>query len=277
MRIALTRPISPRLAECELTHLPRRPIDLDRAAAQHRAYGDAFARLGWQVRQLPPAPECPDGVFVEDAAIVLDELAIIARSAATSRREETASVAAALGCHRPSECITAPGTLDGGDVLRLDRTLIVGLSPRTDAAAVVQLRALVAPYGYEVHDVAVTGCLHLKSAVTAVARDLLVVNRTWLDGPALQAAAGDRTLLDVDPGEPAGANHLLVGSVVLSPASCPRTVERIRSHGIEVDVVDVSELEKAEAGVTCCSLIFELDRHGVPSGERARRDVAVSR
>lgn len=255
-RIALVRPPSPRLAECELTHLPRRPIDVSRAARQHRAYCDGLARLGCIVQELPAEPGCPDGVFVEDAAIVLDEVAIIARSAAIRRRDETPGVEAALRSYRSIESITAPATLDGGDVCRLGRTLLVGLSSRTNEDAVTQLRGHLAPYGYTVEAVPVTGGLHLKSACSAVGPDLLVVNRDWIDADALLAATGGVGLLDVDPGEPRGANHLLIGDSVLSPASCPHTVERIRARGISVVVVDVSELEKAEAGVTCSSLIF---------------------
>jgi len=258
MRIALTRAVSPRLAECELTHLPRRPIDGVRAAAQHRAYEAALTQLGCTVRELPPLDDMPDGVFVEDAAIVLDEIAIVTRPGAVSRRAETASVAAALASWRPVATIEAPATLDGGDILRVGRTLIVGRSARTNEAAITQLRSLVAPHGCAVNAVEVTGSLHPKSAVTAVGGDALVVNRTWLDASALAAVVPGATLIDVDPDEPGGANHVLVGAQVLSPASCPRTVERLRAHGIDGTVVDVSELEKAEAAVTCCSLVFDI-------------------
>ena len=256
MLIALTRPPSPRLAECELTHLPRRPIDADLAADQHRGYCAGLARLGCEVRELPATPDLPDGVFVEDRAVVLDEVAIITRSASVRRREETPSVEAALRCHRPIEHITAPGTLDGGDVLRLDRTLLVGLSPRTDVHAVEQLRGHLAPHGYTIEAVSVTGSLHLKSGCSVIAGDLLVINQDWVDADAILAAAPAVRFVDVDPNEPRGANHLLVGDTVLSPTSCPRTVDRIRQCGIEVESVDVSELEKAEAGVTCSSLVF---------------------
>lgn len=253
---ALTRPPSPRLDECRLTHLARQPIDVALAARQHAAYCEALSRLGCMVVELPEGADHPDGVFVEDAAVVLDEVAVIARSSAGSRRAETPSVEDALRRHRPIARIEAPGTLDGGDVLTLDRIVLVGLSQRTDEAGVTQLRACLAPHGYTVHAVPVIGCLHLKSACTRVAPDLLVVNRDWLDEDALRAATPDHRRLDVDPAEPRGANHLLVGTSVLSPASCPRTVDRIRGAGIDVQTVDVSELEKAEAGVTCSSLVF---------------------
>ena len=258
MRLALTRSPSPRLAECELTHLPRQPIDVDLAAAQHREYCTALERLGCVVRKLPPEPDLPDGVFVEDPAVVVDEVAIITRCAAVERRRETPSVEAELRRNRSIVRVTALATLDGGDVLVLGRTLVVGLSPRTDEAAVDQLRGHLGPHGYTVNAVPVTGCLHLKTACTAIGSDLLVVNGDWVDTDALLAALPGVRLLEVDPREPRGANHLLVDAAVLSPASCPRTVDRIRKSGIEAEVVDVSELEKAEAGITCSSLIFDV-------------------
>ena len=263
MLIALTRPPSPRLAECELTHLPCRPIDVELAADQHRGYCDELARLGCEVRELPATPELPDGVFVEDRAVVLDEVAIITRSAAVRRREETPSVEAALRCHRPIEHIAAPATVDGGDVLHMDRTLLVGLSPRSNIRAVEQMREHLAPHGYTIEAVPVTASLHLKSGCSVIAPDLLVINRDWADSDAIQAALPSVRFVDVDPNEPRGANHLLVGDRVLSPASCPRTVDRIRQHGITLDVVDVSELEKAEAGVTCSSLVYNDTDHGL--------------
>ncbi len=256
MHIALTRPPSPRLAECELTHLPRTPIDVDRASEQHRGYCDALGRLGCEVRELPATPELADGVFVEDRAVVLDEIAVITRSAAPSRRDETPSVEAALRPHRPLEHVTAPATLDGGDVLRLDRTLFVGLTPRSNAEAVSQLRERLAPHGYTVHAVPVRGSLHLKSGCSVLGPDLLVVNRDWVDAYAILATTTAVRFVDVDPREPRGGNHLLVGDTVLAPTSCPRTVERIRGLGVTVETVDVSELEKAESGVTCSSLVF---------------------
>ena len=250
----MTRSVSPHLGRCQLTHLARQPIDVDLAVRQHDAYCAALSRLGCAVQTLPPDPDLPDGVFVEDPAVVLDEVAIIARSSANTRRDETPSVEAALRPYRDIEHIAAPATLDGGDVLRLDRRVFVGLSPRTNEVAMNQLREILGPHGYTVQGVKVTGCLHLKSACTAVTGDLLVANREWFDADAI----GDVQWLDVDPDEPRGANHLYIDGAVLSPMSCPRTVERIRAEGISVEVVDVSQLELAESGVTCSSLIFDI-------------------
>ena len=253
MRIALTRPVSASIGRCELTHLDRQPIDLHRARDQHRAYEQALVALGCRVERLPEEPDLPDAVFVEDAAIVLDELAILTRPGAASRRPETRTVARALEPYRRLAAIRAPGTLDGGDVLRVGRTLYVGLSGRSNRAAIGQIRAWLAPLGYSVLGVEVEGCLHLKSAVTRVAADALVVNRDWLDVSAL----GDLCLIDVDPAEPMAANALRIGESVLYAAAYPRTRRRLEKAGIAVHTVDVSELAKAEGAVTCCSLIFE--------------------
>ena len=252
MRIALTRAVPPSIVRCELTHLARAPIDLDRARDEHAAYEAALAALGCAVRRIAPAPELPDSVFVEDAALVLDEVAVLTRPGAASRRAEVASVAAALGEYRPLLRIEPPGTLDGGDVLRSGRRVWVGRTPRSNAAGCQQLRALLAPHGYDVRAVAVQGCLHLKTAVTEVADDTLLLNPEWVD----RATFGAYALLEVDPGEPFAANVLRVGDAVLCAAAHPRTRERLSAAGVETHGVEVGELAKAEAGLTCCSLIF---------------------
>jgi dimethylargininase len=249
---SITRAVSPTIGECELTYLDRQPIDVALAQRQHDAYEAVLAALGCELIRLPPEPAFPDAVFVEDTAIVLDELAIITRPGAASRRGEAASIAAALTPVRPLRHIQAPGTLDGGDVLRLGQQIFVGLSGRSNQAAIEQLRAILAPWDYTVCGVVMRGCLHLKSAVTQVAADTLLVNPAWVDA----AVFGDRRVISVDPGEPAAANALLVGETVVYPASYPATQQRLAPAGIPVRTVDVSELIKAEGAVTCCSLIF---------------------
>ncbi len=250
--VAFTRAVPDRLAECELTHLARQPIDVARARAQHAAYGDALRACGCEVRALPPLPEQPDAVFVEDTAVVLDEVAVIARPGAESRRPETRSVATALAPLRPLRFVAEPGTLDGGDVLVLGRRVFVGLTTRSNAHAVAQLGEWLAAFGYAVRGVPVAGALHLKTAVTALGGGVLLVNPAWVD----PAPFGAEDVLEVDPAEPHAANALAIGSRVILPAAHPRTAERVRALGLEVMPVDVSELAKAEAGVTCCSLIL---------------------
>jgi len=210
------------------------------------------------VTSLPPEPALPDSVFVEDTAIVLGELAVITRPGAASRRSETESVAAALAPWRPLFHVVPPGTVDGGDVLVAGRRIFVGRSLRSDEAGCGQLRDWLVPRGYAVVAVALHGCLHLKSAVTAVADDLLLVNPAWVDGPAF---AGMR-IIEVDPAEPHAANALRIGDKVVFPAAFERTRHRLERAGIGTVTVDVSELAKAEGAVTCCSLVFEAGPGG---------------
>lgn len=253
MRIAITREVSPRIGACELTHLARTPIDPERARIQHRQYEELLAALGCKLLRLPAEPDLPDSVFVEDAAIVLDELAVITRPGAESRRAETVAVAGALKPCRKLFHIGPPGTLDGGDVLRIGKALYVGQSLRSNLEGIEQLRRIVAPFRYSVIGVALRGCLHLKSAVTQVAENTLLINRAWTDA----AAFGDYRLIDVAPSEPFAANALLIGGTVVYPEAFPETRERLEKQGIKLRTVDASELAKAEGGVTCCSLIFE--------------------
>ncbi len=253
MLIAVTREVSRSIARCELTHLSRVQIDLELARAQHLRYQQALAELGCKVVSLPEQPELPDAVFVEDVAIVLDECAVITRPGAESRRPETGPVADKLREYRKLVLIEAPGTLDGGDVLRVGQTLYVGLSGRSNSAAVDQLRALISPYGYTVKAVDVNGCLHLKSAVSQVAENTLLVNPRWVKPVDFGAVEW----LEVDPAEAYAANTLLIGKSIIYPTSFPRTRQRLEQRGIRVVAVDVSELQKAEGAVTCCSLVFE--------------------
>jgi dimethylargininase len=248
--LAVTRPVPQSLTDCELTHLPRVPIDLAIARAQHAEYERTLAGLGCEIVQVPAANDLPDSVFVEDTAIVLDEIGIITRPGAASRRPETAAVAATLGALRQLQFLTEPATLDGGDVLRLGRVLYVGLGTRTNEAGVRQLADFVSPYGYDVRTVAVDDCLHLKSAVTEVAAKAVVINPEWVNGQIFT----DHAIIEVDSSEPAAANVLRIGGTVVCPAAHPRTNARLSSVA-HVRTVDVSELAKAEGAVTCCSVI----------------------
>lgn len=249
---AITRAVSPTLNQCELTHLARRPIDIDRAILEHHGYQQCLRELGLQVIELPAEPDYPDAMFVEDAAVVLDEAAILTRMGAPSRRGETDSIERALAPYRAIRRMQEPATLDGGDVLRADRTLYVGLSERTNAAGIQQLAAQVEPFGYRVQPVAVTGCLHLKSGASWLGEDAVLVHRPWVD---VSPFAGLR-VLDVPAGEEAGANVLLFGSTILVADGFPRTAELLRDLGRDVRTLDIAELMKAESGLTCSSLIF---------------------
>ena len=248
---ALVRAPSDRLNEAELTHLARAPIDLELARAQHAGYVRLLSRLGLELVWLPPLPAHPDGVFVEDTVVIVDDTAVLMRPGARSRRGEVDSVAAALVV-RGYELrgIVAPGTADGGDVLQVGRTLYVGRTARTDEVAIEQLRGLVATLGREVVTVPVTGVLHLKSAATALPDGTIVA----VPGCVPVGAFGDREVLPAP--EPAGGDLLVVGEVVVVSAAAPRTAEFIHRRGFPVEVAEVSELEKAEAGVTCMSVLL---------------------
>jgi dimethylargininase len=252
MWLALTRDVSAAIINCELTHLDRAPIDVERARGQHRAYEAALAAAGCTIVRVDGATELADAVFIEDTAVVLDEVAVITRPGAVSRRAETAAVAEVVGRHRALEFIGPPATIDGGDVLAVGREVFIGVSSRTNEAAVDQMRTILQPLGYRVHPVAVSGCLHLKSAVTALADDRLLLNGAWVARSHFPAF----DLVEVDPREPAAANIVRAGTDLVYPDAFPRTGERLERAGVRVRTVDVSELAKAEGAVTCCSLIF---------------------
>jgi dimethylargininase len=252
MLTAITRKVSSNLGQCELTHIPRQEIDLDLARLQHGDYEHALTELGCQVVRLPEELYMPDSVFVEDVAIVLDEVAIITRPGAESRREEVRSISEVLRKYRTLSAIKPPGTLEGGDVLKIGMAFYVGVTKRTNESGTQQLVDLVVPYGYEVVRVEVNGCLHLKSAVTHVGGDTLLINRAWVDVNPFQG----KDFIDVHPDEPYAANALLVGNELIYPANFPKTHSRLLDRNYTAKVVDVSELQKAEGAVTCCSLIF---------------------
>jgi dimethylargininase len=258
MPTAITRDVSASLADCQLSFVPRTGIDLALARAQHQAYCDALAALGCQVQRLPALDALPDAVFVEDVALVLDEVAIMTRPGAPSRRAEVEPMAAVLAGFRPLLRIEAPGTLDGGDIVRIGRDIFVGQAARSNAQGLAQLATLLAPFGYRVHGVATHGCLHLKSAVTTVADDTLLVQPAWMPSNGrFPSAFASYRLVEVDPIEEHAANAVRVGDSVVHPDCFPRTRERLERAGIAVTTVDVSELQKAEGAVTCCSLVFE--------------------
>ncbi|MGE5232360.1 MAG: dimethylarginine dimethylaminohydrolase family protein [Deltaproteobacteria bacterium] len=251
--IAVTRPVSGSLPRCEISFIKRDPIDVPLACRQHAAYEQALERAGARVVRLPAADDHPDATFVEDAALVLDEVAVIPIMGALSRRGETVEVERCLSAYRPIARLVPPATLDGGDVMRVERRIFVGLTARTNQAAVEQLRAITRPYGYQVTAVAPKGCLHLKSACTYLGRGIVLGNPEWLDGSCL----GGSELLPVAPEEPFGANAVAVGGKLVYAAGYSRTLARLEQHGFDVITVETGELRKAESAMTCMSLVFE--------------------
>jgi dimethylargininase len=248
---AFVRRPSADMAHVELTHYERVPIDVGLARQQHDRYRAALAADGLPVRELPPLDSQPDGVFVEDVMLALPERFVMCRSGAVSRRGEVEPTAAALPSDRPLVRIEAPGTLDGGDVLRLGRRLYVGLSSRSNRAAVEQLAALLGPLGYSVAGVPMDAALHLKSAVTALDEDTILGSPAWID----LGGFGARRVVDVAPDEPGAGNALAVGGRVFVQAAHPGTAERVRRAGYAVELLDVSEFAKAEAALTCMSVL----------------------
>jgi len=252
---AITRAVSRAILNCELTHLERIPIDLENARRQHQAYEEALRLLGVEVVSLPEEPDLPDSVFVEDTAILLDECALLTRPGADSRKPEVESIARALAPYRSLHQVQSPGSVDGGDVLQVGKSIWVGLTTRSNQSAIDQMQEFLKPYGYSVRGVPVHGCLHLKSAVTQAAENTLLINPAWVeksDFPGME-------FIEIDPSEPSAANVLLVGETAVYQPAYPKTLQRLEKAGIHPVLVDASELAKAEGALTCCSLLFQTE------------------
>lgn len=254
MLVAITRAVSPEINRCELSHIPRVPIDVPKAIEQHRQYEACLEDLGVKVISLPAEPSLPDCMFVEDPAVVVEEIAVMARMGAESRRREGERLSTVLARFRRLRWMREPATLEGGDVLSIGHTLYTGLSSRTNQAGIEQLAEAVEPAGYTVRPVAVRGCLHLKSACCALGERTLLINRDWVDPSAFEGLE----LIDVAPEEPAAANVLTIGDTALVPQTYPRTAAIVARLGWRVRRLDISELQKAEAGLTCSSIVFDV-------------------
>ncbi|HBZ97089.1 MAG TPA: dimethylargininase [Phycisphaerales bacterium] len=250
--IAIVRPVPDSIGSCELTHVERTPIDLETARSQHRIYTETLEGLGCEIVVLPPLHDHPDSVFVEDPAFVLDELAVIARSGAESRRGEADSVAEVLALHRPCHAIRSPGCIDGGDVIVIGRTLYVGHSTRTNAEAHRQLRDLLDPLGYRVRVVPLRDCLHLKTGATAISDDAVLCNPGWVPPSTFEGLR----IVECHPDEPFSGNVVRVGRTLVADSAWRRTNDRLAEAGFEVAEVHLGELTKAEGSVTCSSIVF---------------------
>lgn len=253
MLTAITRAVSPEINNCELAYLPRHEIDIAKAVEQHRQYETCLRELGAEVIALPAEPGLPDCMFVEDPAVVVEQIAVMTRMGVKSRRREAESLARVLARLRPLEWLRAPATLEGGDVLRAGSTLFVGLSARTNQTGIEQLAGFLNPFGYCVRAVPVRGCLHLKSGCCAIGERRILANREWIDTGVFDGFE----IVDVPPEEPGAANVLTVGDTALVPSAYPRTAELLQRQGWHVRQLDISELMKAEAGLTCSSILLE--------------------
>jgi dimethylargininase len=250
--IALTHVISPNIDQCELSFLERSPINYRRAVEQHEHYCDLLRDCGLEVIELSMNRSFPDSTFIEDTAVVFDELAIMASMGVESRRGEIPGVESVLGYYRDIKHIRLPATLEGGDVLSIENKVFVGISPRTNISGFETIKEILEPFGYQVIPLAVNGCLHLKSACVAVDDETLLVNPRWLDLQPLR----DFRIIPVPEDEPAAVNSLWINSTICMHSGHQKTIDLLANLKFSIKVVDISELLKAEAGMTCSSMIF---------------------
>lgn len=252
MLLAMTHLPSPKLQECELTFVQSEPISLEKATLQHVAYGAMLERCGAKVMVLDENLACPDSVFVEDPIIVFDEVAVLTSMGVESRRAESASMERVFSKYRNVERIVLPAQIEGGDVLKVGKKIFVGESPRTNRDGITALEAIIKPFGYEVIAVSVTGCLHLKTGVTALDDQTVLINSNWVDADAFNGF----TKVEVPENEPFGANVLKIGEILCMNEAFPESISLVKSLGYRVETVNISEFVKAEAGLTCMSVLF---------------------
>jgi len=252
MLIAITRPPTESIADCQLTHIGRDPIDVKLAIEQHKEYRELLAELGAEVVTLDPLDEHPDAVFVEDAVITLDEVAILCRMGAPTRRNETNNLEPIIAAYRQTHRMTEPAMLEGGDVIGAGRTLFVGKSTRTNDEGANQLRAFTESLGYNVVQVDVTGCLHLSTGASYLGDGVILANPEWIDASAFEGF----DVIHVEQGDPWAANTMSVNGVIVMPESSPATAAMLNERGYTVRTVDISELMKAEGSMTCMRQLF---------------------
>ena len=275
MLTAITRAVSPSIGRCLLTHMDRDAIDAALAQRQHGAYCDLLRELGVDVHVLPALPDLPDAVFVEDNVVIADEVAVLASMGSKERAPEVDHIAEVVGLYRPLERIEPPATLEGGDTFRVDRTFFVGLSTRTNPQGAQRLAEILEPHAYEVRTVPVTGCLHLSTGASHVGGGLVLVNPEWIDASAIARCQSPRLrIINVHPDEPWAANTMLVGDTLVMPAGFPKTQAMLEAQGCDVRTVDVSELMKAEAGLTCMRKLFQAAPVRVKGARPAQRSAS---
>jgi len=254
--LALTVLPSPEMTHGQRTHVERVAIDHDLALRQHAAYCQVLRDCGADVIMLDVNRDLADGTFIEDTAIVFDEAAVLASMGTEARRPELAGIEPELRKYRTVHRIELPAAIEGGDVLRVGRTFLVGLSVRTNRAGVEAFETIVRRYDYRVLPVTVRHCLHLKTACTALPDGSLLVNPSWLDLEPLR----NFEKISVPEAEPWAANTLLVNGIVCIAAAHVETAELVRRRGFVVRTVDLSEFAKAEGCVTCLALLLENSR-----------------
>lgn len=250
---ALTRAVSPNIGGCELTFRNRELIDYKRALRQHEEYCGLLSSLGVEVIKLEASDSHPDCCFIEDTAIVLDELAIITSMGTASRRGETSTVEKELAGYREIAYIRLPAAIEGGDVMQIGKKVFAGLSRRTNAQGIEALTQILKPLGYEVSPVRLEGCLHLKTACSAINDETILANPHWIDLDPFKAF----NVLHTPEDEPWAANTLRIRDTACLGADTPRTIDLVRGLNDGIEVLDVSEFRKAEGSLTCLSIIFQ--------------------
>jgi dimethylargininase len=247
MLVALVNAVSPEIVSVY------GEVDYESAVRQQEEYCAALARGGARVERLAVNSHYPDGCFIEDTAIVVDEVAVLTNMTAEWRRDEPAAVESVLAAYRDVARLSDAAAIDGGDVLRVGRDVFVGLSARTNARAAEELKRILGPLGYSVTTVGVAGCLHLKTACTALDEGTLLVNPAWVETEPF----GGFELLHVPEDEPLSANTLRVHDTLFLQAGFPKTIELVGNRHERTEVLDTSEFGKADGSLTCLSLIFE--------------------
>jgi dimethylargininase len=255
-RLAFTRAVPDTFADA-VVQGDRPVIDVEQARRQHHEYEQVLRDHQFTVTTLPADSAHPDCPFIEDTAVVIDDLAVITRPGAPSRRGEPAPVAAALREHLTIAELAAPATLDGGDVLQIGETIYVGRSTRTNDEGIAQLRTIASTTGRSTVAVDVTGVLHLKSAVSHLGGDTLLIAPGCVD----QAIFDGFRVIEKAPGEEHGASTLrLAERRILMTGRAPATAGRVREAGFDVATLDMSEFQAADGGLTCLSVLIPADR-----------------
>lgn len=253
MLTAITHKPSPHLNNCELTFLSAQQIDYQKAQTQHKNYCKMLSDLGANVITLDENLEMPDCAFVEDTAIVFDEIAIITSMGVSSRRGETKVIEKKLEEFRPVKKIELPAQIEGGDVLQIGKSLFVGNSSRTNLEGIEALREIVTSFGYKVFAVEVRGSLHLTTACTALDAETILVNPEWIQTEVFK----DLRKINLPQNEPFAANILRIGKTICIHSEFTETAEKIEKLGYKIRQINISEFLKAEAGLTCLSLVFK--------------------
>lgn len=253
MLSALTRKVGKSINNCELTYADRQQINVEKAQQQHMEFENALRKLGVNVLSLESDDTLPDSVFVEDTAVITKEFAVITPMGTKSRKDEPDKIAEILKQYRPLKYINKNTSLEGGDIVQAEDTFYVGISSRTNHEGFENLAEILLPQGYKIVPVQVYGCLHLTTGSTYIGNNTMIANPAWVDVSKFEGME----VIEIEPDEPWAGNAIQANGKLLFPSSSNKTSKKVSAKGFEVYTVDISELEKAEAGLTCMSLLFQ--------------------